>query len=197
MREREIKVAVAGLEPVRQRLRAAGAELHGPACLETNLVFDRLDAPSARTLRSRRELLRLRSDAAGSRLTYKSAPRFVGSVKERVEHEFSVDDPVTARRFLESLGFGVAARYEKVRERWLLGGCEVSLDRTPMGNFVEVEQVTGDLPADGIEEVCRRCGLDPEQAAKGSYLALYSEYRRDRQDLPSDMIFDPRGSRKE
>ena len=191
LKEREIKVAVAGLDVVRERLRAAGARLERPACLESNQVFDRLDAPVDERLRSRRELLRLRSDDGGSRLTYKSAPRFVGMVKERVEHEFSVDDPVSARLLLESLGFEVTVRYEKVRERWQLDGCEVSLDRTPMGDFVEVEQQTADLPPDRIEEVCRRCGLDPGQAAKGSYLALYREYRGDRQDLPEDMLFHP------
>ncbi len=189
MKERELKIPVADLDGVRDRLLAVGADLHRPASFEANLVFDRLDAPAEQRLRSRRELLRLRSDGAGSRLTFKSAPRFAGSVKERLEHEFSVDDPAAARLLLESLGFGVAVRYEKVRETWRLDGCEVSLDRTPMGDFVEVEELADVSPLDRIEEVCRRCGLDPAQSVPEDYLALYRAYRGDRPDLPRDMVF--------
>ncbi len=189
MKEREIKIPVADLDAVRDRLLAVGADLHRPASLEANLVFDLVDAPVEQRLRSRRELLRLRSDGAGNRLTFKSAPRLVGSVKERVEHEFSVDDPAAARRLLESLGFGLAVRYEKVRETWRLLGCEVSLDRTPMGDFVEVEELDEDLPPDRIAEVGRRCGLDVEGSVPEDYLALYRTYRRDRPDLPRDMVF--------
>ena len=104
--------------------------------MESNWVFDRRDAAPSERLRTRRELLRLRTDGGGSRLTFKSAPEIRGGVKERAEHEFAVDDPAAARVFLESLGFEVTARYEKVRERWLLLGCEVALDRTPIGDFV-------------------------------------------------------------
>lgn len=189
MNEREIKIPVADLDGVREGLRAAGASLHRPAGLESNLVFDLADAPSEQRLRSRRELLRLRSDGGGNRLTFKAAPHFVDGVKERMEHEFAVDDPAAARLLLESLGFGVAVRYEKVRETWRLLDCEVSLDRTPMGDFVEVEELRSDVPPGRIVEVCRLCGLQAEHAVPEDYLALYRAYRRDRRDLPRDMVF--------
>ncbi len=189
MSEREIKIPVAGLDAVRERLQVAGAELRRPASLESNQVFDLVDAPAERRLRSRRELLRLRSDGAGHRLTFKSAPRFVDGVKERQEHEFAVDDPSAARLLLESLGFRVAVRYEKVREAWRLLDCEVALDRTPMGDFVEVEELADDLSRGRIEEVCRLCGLQAERSVPEDYLALYRSYRRDRPDLPRDMVF--------
>lgn len=193
MNEREVKIPVADLDAVRERLRVAGADLHRPAGMESNLVFDLVDAPVEQRLRSRRELLRLRSDGAGNRLTFKSAPRFVDGVKERLEHEITLDDPVAARLLLESLGFGVAVRYEKVREAWRLLGCEVSLDWTPMGRFVEVEEIEGEVPLDpvgeGVGEVCRRCGLEVERSVPQDYLALYRAYRRNRPGLPRDMVF--------
>ena len=188
-REREIKVAVADLDRLRERVRAAGGKLERAAAMESNWVFDRRAAAPSDRLRTRRELLRLRTDGGGSRLTFKSAPEFRGGVKERAEHEFAVDDPAAARLFLESLGFEVTARYEKVRERWLLLGCEVALDRTPIGDFVEVEQVDPDLPAGGIERVCRRCGIDPEQADPRDYLAIYRDHRARNEGLPRDMVF--------
>ena len=189
MNEREIKIPVTDLDAVRERLVAVGADPHRPASLERNLVFDRVDPPVDRRLRSRGELLRLRTDDFGSRLTFKSAPRFESGVKERLEHEVSVDDPEAARLVLQSLGFMVAARYEKVRETWRLLGCEVALDRTPMGGFVEVEELAGDVPPDRIEQVCRRCGLDAGRAVPEDYLALYRAYRESRRDLPRDMVF--------
>ncbi len=188
-REREIKVAVADLDGIRERVRAAGGKLERAAARELNWVFDRRDAAPSERLRTRRELLRLRSDGGGSRLTYKSAPEFRGGVKDRVEHEFTVDDPAAARLFLESLGFEVTARYEKVRERWLLLGCEVALDRTPIGDFVEVEQVDPDVAEGGIERVCRRCGIDPEQADLRDYLSIYRDHRARHEGLPGDMVF--------
>ncbi len=191
MNEIEIKIPVADLDAVRERLRAAGADRQPPAGLESNQVFDLVDAPAEQRLRSRRELLRLRTDGAGNRLTFKSAPRFVDGVKERLEHEFTVDDPAAARLLLESLGFRVAVRYEKVRETWRLPGCEVCLDRTPMGDFVEVEVLGSDVPPERIREVCRLCGLDVERSVPEDYLALYRAYRRDRPDLPQDMVFPP------
>ena len=157
--------------------------------MESNWVFDRRDAAPSERLRTRRELLRLRTDGGGSRLTYKSAPEIRGGIKERAEHEFAVDDPAAARLFLESLGFEVTARYEKVRERWLLLGCEIALDRTPIGGFVEVEQIDPDLPAGGIERVCRRCGIDPEEADLRDYLAIYRDHRARHDGLPRDMVF--------
>ncbi len=193
-REREIKIAAKELSAVRARLRAAGAEPLRPASLESNLVFDRGDGPAGNRLRSRRELLRLRTVASHSLLTWKSAPRFDGGVKERAEHEFAVDDPDAAVRFLEALGFVVATRYEKVRETWRFDGCEIALDRTPIGDFVEVEQTATDLPAGRLQAICRVLGLDPEKALAGSYLRLYREARRKRPELPSDMVFDQRSA---
>ncbi len=188
-REREIKVATADLDRLREQVRAAGGKLERTAAMESNWVFDRRAAEPSERLRTRRELLRLRTDGAGCRLTWKSAPGFRGGVKERAEHEFAVDDPGAARLFLESLGFEVTARYEKVREIWSLLGCEVALDRTPVGDFVEVEQVAPDLPAGGIERVCRRCGIDPEQADPRDYLAIYRDHRARHEGLPRDMVF--------
>lgn len=193
-REREIKVAVADLDGLRERVRAAGGKLERAAARESNWVFDRRNAASAEKLRARRELLRLRTDGAGCRLTWKSAPEIRGGVKERAEHEFTVDDPAAARLFLESLGFEVTARYEKVRERWLLLGCEVALDRTPIGDFVEVEQVAPELPPGAIERVCRRCGIDPEQADLRDYLAIYRDHRSRHEGLPRDMVFTDNGA---
>ena len=87
---------------------------------------------------------------------------------------------------LEHLGFSAAARYEKHRETWLLGGIEVVLDHTPMGDFVEIEG-----SRESLDSTAASLDLDPEKAVRGSYLSLWSEYRKSHRgrDLPVDMVF--------
>jgi len=76
----------------------------------------------------------------------------------------------------------------------LLAGCEIALDRTPIGSFVEIEQVASDLPAGEIERICLRLGLDPEQAELRDYLTLWRDYRAGRPELPKDMVFERVGA---
>jgi predicted adenylyl cyclase CyaB len=186
--EREIKVPVGDLEPVRQRLVALGATLEQAMGLERNWVLDR-SGPSSGPgveLLSSGQLLRLREDARGARLTYKGRVRFeggAGTVKVREEREVRVAPGVETLAILRALGFEVVRRYEKRREEWHLHGAAVALDDTPLGSFVEVE---GGSP----EEVARALGLDPARAARGSYLALWEEHRRSRPEAGRDMMVD-------
>jgi adenylate cyclase class 2 len=175
--ERELKLAVAELDPWRQALLRLGARPVSPATLEDNRVFDR-DGELAR----RGELLRLRSDAHGARLTFKGPARFEGPLKGRVEHEVMLASADALSTVLSALGYRVARRYQKVREEWELLGTVVALDHTPMGEFVELEG--GDPIA-----IARRLGLDPQAADRRSYLELWDRYRAEHDGAPADMIF--------
>ena len=76
--------------------------------------------------------------------------------------------------------------HEKLREEWRLGRLLVTLDHTPMGDFVEIEG-----PEDELAAAAAGLGLDPALAAHGSYLSLWQAYRADHPelDLPVDMVF--------
>jgi predicted adenylyl cyclase CyaB len=192
--EREIKVPVGDLEPVRRRLVALGAALLHPAALERNWVLDRADpqpAPGGALLDSGR-LLRLREDARGARLTYKGPARYegdTGSVKVREEREVAVGDGAGMLGILLALGYRVVRRYEKRREEWRLGSASIALDVTPLGAFVEVEDETP-------EPVARTLGLDPELATRASYLALWEEHRSAHPAASRDMVFDDGAARE-
>ncbi len=174
--ERELKFACDDLEAVRERLAELGAERQAAAAFEDNLVFDR-DGELERA----GCVLRLRSDRHGARLTFKGPPRFEDGVKVRDEREIGVSDAQGARALLESLGYGVVQRYQKMREEWQLGGVVAALDHTPVGDYVEFEGKAA--------QVAKRCGFAIGEAERRSYLRIYDDHRRDNPDAPPQMVF--------
>ena len=178
--EHEIKVPVPALDAVRVRLRGAGAILRRDATFEDNWVLD----DHRRSIAAGGCLLRVRRWGEASHLTYKGPARFAAGVKTREELETSVGDPDVVLQVLAALGFTPFRRYQKWRELWLLGGLAVTLDRTPLGDFVELEG-----PPEAIPGVAATLGLDPAAAVPGSYLALWEAYRASHPDAPADMVF--------
>lgn len=175
--EWELKFPCPSLEDLRERLRDLDAERLSAAGAEDNTVYDRRGR-----LRQEGKLLRLRVEPKGSRLTFKGPARFEGQVKIRVEHETEVEDASQVHAILTSLGFEVVRRYQKKREEWHVGGVTVSLDHTPIGDFVEFEGT-------GADTVARRCGFVLDEAEKRTYIELYEDYREENPAAPPDMVF--------
>ncbi len=177
--ERELKFRTEGLESVRERLVELEAERVGPSHFEDNWLLDR-DGE----LLERGCVLRLRFDGLGAHVTFKGPRRMDGATKVRLEHEFTVGDLEGAQALFESLGYKVVRRYQKMREPWRLGGVEVALDHTPIGDFVEFE-------GGRAETLAKRCGFDPLRAERRSYLRLYDDYLREHPNAPAEMVFPP------
>jgi adenylate cyclase, class 2 len=178
--ERELKFRDVELDPLRQRLVELAAERSGPGSFEENWIFDRKGA-----LQKEGKVLRLRKDTNGASLTLKGPSEFEGRIKVREEHETEIGDADTARALLEGLGYQMVKRYQKVREEWRLGSVTIALDHTPIGDFAEFE-------GEAAERVARRCGFEPEEAERRSYLRLYDDHRRDNPEAPEDMLFPDR-----
>lgn len=181
--ESELKIPVESLEGVRERLRTVGAELLAARDHEVNTLFDHPD----RRLTSSGHALRLRRSEGRWVVTLKGPVRYDSGVKEREELETEVADGEVVVAILARLGLGPARRYEKYRERWLLGEVEVALDHTPMGCFVELEG-----PREALAEAARAIGLEPGRSLHGSYVSLWSEHREAHPELelPEDMVFE-------
>ena len=180
--ETELKIPVSDLGAVREALLGqAATEIH-PMALEVNVL---LDADDGRLQRSG-SILRLRNYGEQHIVTFKGPVSYHGKIKERPEYEVSCDDTTRMSELFKHLGYLPVARYEKQREAWRLGGVEIVLDHTPMGDFVEVEG-----PPEKLHTTAVTLGLDPEKAVRGSYISLWSEYRSSRQGegLPNDMVF--------
>jgi adenylate cyclase class 2 len=171
--EIEIKLTIDDPQALRARLRAAGAA-PGPAVFEVNRIFDTCDE----ALRQQGSALRIRhatpagGGAATAILTYKSAGGD-SEFKAREELETTVGDPAVMVSLLARLGYREVIAYEKRRETWHVGECEVVIDELPqLGWFAEIEG-----PSDDALRACRSLlELDDAQAERASYIALTSRH---------------------
>jgi adenylate cyclase class 2 len=182
--EQEMKIPVPSLAQVRRRLQERGGRLLDSAAFEDNWVLD----DGGRSLAAAGRLLRVRRFGTTCLITLKGAASFSGGVKTRTELETEVADADTALAILAGLGFGPVRRYQKRRETWSLERVTVALDETPMGSFVELE---GDGAA--LAGVASTLSLDPHDAARGTYLDLWTSFRATHPGVPEDMVFAPEG----
>jgi adenylate cyclase class 2 len=178
--EIEVKLPAADLSALREKLRDAGAALKSPLHDEVNDLYDDADGRLVRSGRA----LRVRRAAGRATLTYKGAVRFREGAKVREERETEISEAGEIEGILAALGLSRTFRYEKRREEWELEGCAVALDRTPIGDFIEIE---GHPPA--IRRLVVRLGLDFADAVPYSYPELYARRRKEDHRLPPDMVF--------
>ena len=139
--ETELKLRVQDHQPVRHALQSAGARFIKRQ-LETNTFLDTADdlllkGGSGLRVRAARDVESGKVDVI---ITHKG-PRQPGPMKIREETELDVADHDDALRLLSQLGYQVKLSFEKRRETWELGNCEVVLDELPggLGLYVEIE----------------------------------------------------------
>ncbi len=164
MQETEMKLYIPDLQPLKERIEAAGAKLTAPRVFEKNIRFD--DDRGA--LLATSTTLRLRYDSR-ARLTYKDGEKIheeYGST--RFEAEVEVSDLETMQIILERLGFYPVFVYEKYRTTYELEGAEIMLDELPFGNFVEIE---GDQ--DTIRRVLETVDFGKSKRYTNSYSVLF------------------------
>jgi adenylate cyclase class 2 len=171
--ELEVKIRVERLEEVRVRLRALRAESRG-SVLETNRFFDTTN----RSLYKAGKGLRLRTNRnintnqSTHIITFKG-PKSPGPLKRREEIEVTVDDPDAATSILQALDYTITLSFEKRRETWQFGACEIALDELPLlGTFVEIE---GPDEA-SIRHVQRQLGLDGLPTITNAYSGLLMDH---------------------
>jgi adenylate cyclase class 2 len=167
--EIEAKMKVDSLDPVRERLKAAGASPIGEY-LETNTFFDTDD----RSLLAADQGLRIRRARVQSSgeefvtITFKG-PRQHGKLKSREEIELTVGSFDAASRLLESLAYRRVMSFQKKRQSWKLKDCRVELDELPqLGVYVEIEGPSEDAVLN-IRELLQ---LHDRGLVKASYVAL-------------------------
>jgi len=181
LRETEIKLSLASAGQGRRLLRRAGFRVHRRRVHEQNVVFDTPD----QALRSRGELLRLRSSGGRSILTFKGRAT-IRRHKSRVELETAVADSEMMSAILLSLGLEPHFWYEKYRTEYCMGGTPglATLDETPIGVFLELE---GE-PA-WIDQSAASMGFTQASYITYSYGSLYASFRNRHGGDPSRMAF--------
>ena len=190
--EIEIKLKVDHLAPVRDRLKALGAQ-HIGEVIETNTFFDTPD----RALLASDCGLRLRRSrncvTKEERLvaTYKG-PRGEGQVKKREEIEVAVDKAQPTEQLLERIGYVRQLSFEKRRETWKIDKCTVELDALPeLGSYVEIE---GGSESD-VVRVREKLGLAGVAAVVPTYADLVSPHLNDRGHRETSLTFSPKAER--
>ncbi|MBR1368383.1 hypothetical protein RJ53_02260 [Methanocalculus chunghsingensis] len=173
MLEIEIKVRVSDLAPIRERLRASGAELLGEG-----MEYDAYYQGPLRNFAETDEALRLREAGETAVLTYKGPKVGCGTLKAREELNIRVESRETMDAILNRIGYQKTAAVQKYRESYRVGRATVTLDQVDgLGTFAEVE-AAGDLTPEEaekeIERIATEYGIIGERFCL-SYLELYLE----------------------
>ena len=143
--EVEAKFRITDPRPLRDHLLQHGT-VHRGCVLEVNRIFD---TPDRRLLNADcglriRECISLDvhspcDETPRALLTHKG-PRQATDIKIRPELETLIDDPRALTAIFEHLGLRPVVVYEKRRETFRLGSCEVTLDELPrLGWWMEIE----------------------------------------------------------
>ncbi|HEY3626744.1 MAG TPA: class IV adenylate cyclase [Terracidiphilus sp.] len=181
--ETEIKFRVGDLGELSRRLEQAGFRVETPRTFESNVLYDTPD----RRMRSRTEILRIRTYGGKCTLTHKRLPDNGPGEdrhKHRVETETEVSDGKALAEVFQSLGLVPAFRYEKWRSEWSDGEGHCVVDETPIGNFAELEG-----EAAWIDKVAARLGVSHSEYMTLSYGRLFEQWREEHHSAAEHMTF--------
>lgn len=186
-RETEIKLKPdAPLTRVAARLRSLGATLHRSRHFEDNYI---LDDPRGR-LRRDGSLLRVRLTPAGATLTFKGPRRIVRGTKTRDELEAEISDGALLLKILRRIGMRCTFRYQKYRTIYRHASTLITLDETPMGDYLEIEGSPG-----GIARFAKRIGFTKSDFITATYHELFVSYRKAHRIKSRNMTFGIKSSR--
>ncbi len=177
--EVEIKFRVKSVAALTRHLRAAGFRRITPNTHEVNTLYD---LPGQR-LRRRGELLRLRKYGNHWVLTHKAKGK-AGRHKARVETELGVTDGKKMDAILLALGFKPSFRYEKYRAEWSDGKGHVVQDKTPIGDFGEIEG-----PPRWIDRTARRLDISSDDYITLTYAGLFFDWKKRTRSPAREMTF--------
>jgi adenylate cyclase, class 2 len=181
--ETEIKFRVRDASALAPRLAALGFHLDTPRSFESNVLYD----TPGRTLRQKREILRIRQYNGRWLLTHKRIPDSgIGEDehKHRVETETELSDGAALADVFASIGFVPAFRYEKWRTEWSDASGHCVLDETPIGLFAELEG-----PPDWIERIAAALNVPPQDRTTLSYGRLFDLWREQTRSSAHDLTF--------
>ena len=180
--EVEVKLRLTDAATFQARLLQAGARLLHPREFEDNLVYDFPD----RTLTQRGALLRVRLIERQAVLTFKDRARFDSGAKVREEVESTLPRPEAESliAILGKIGLAPIFRYQKYRTTWSSEGLLITLDETPIGDFIELEGNKG-----LIDRMAEHLGHGPQDFITASYRDLYLQSLEERSGPLDQMVF--------
>ncbi len=186
--ETELKFVVDDIASFQSAVDRLGLTLKTPRTFEGNTLFDTPD----RTLRAKRQILRIREYGSKHVLTHKrlaSEDAADMRYKVRIETETEIEDAGALAEVFCQLGYCPAFRYEKFRTEWdAAEGGHVVLDETPIGTWAELE---GE-PA-WIETMLAALQVSSERCTVESYGTLFLHWKTKTGSPAENLTFDEIG----
>lgn len=190
--EIEAKLRIDSHESLTEKLNCLGAEFRH-SLRQADYYFDNAQSSMVQDdccLRLRHETIKKPACLAGCDdeciLTYKG-PKGGGRYKSREEIETSVETPEAMITILERLGYSKSLAFDKRRDLWLFGGCDVCLDTLPLiGCFVEIEGES----EESVWEVQKKLGLEKLEHETLSYACLLRGKLDDIRDVRREVFLD-------
>jgi adenylate cyclase class 2 len=125
----------------------------------------------------------LESSSTKASLTYKG-PRLKSDLKVRGEINIDIDDAGSGCELLKALGYVEFLFFQKRRESWRLGECQIELDEMPhLGKFIEIEGPN----EQEIRKLQGSLGLSDIPVITKSYITLLVEYCQ-KKGIPASRI---------
>jgi len=179
--ETEVKIPLESRSSTESCLQEKGFRVSVARTWESNELYDTED----RSLRRNGMLLRLRHSGEQSILTWKG-PVSPGAYKSRRELETALESLPVFREILGQLGYMRTFRYEKYRTEYRkdLETGVVTIDETPIGNFLEIEG-----EGKWIDATAASLGFSRKDYVLESYGQLYLDYCQTHGMEPGDMVF--------
>ena len=182
--EIEIKLKIVNFGQILQKLMHIGCLRIYDFQFEDNFLYDFHDL----SLKERGVILRIREYGKKFTVTLKEKIHDDPLYKIHSETEVQIDDPAAAKMIFEALGLRVIYRYQKYRAEYKVGDLSVFIDKTPVGDFIELEGAKEDIDARA-----EQLGYSKHDYINISYRAYHINYLKERGLPPSDMLFAARG----
>lgn len=163
MVEIEVKIKIADVASVKEKLLSIGAKLEKERFLEENILYD---FPSQNLYR-KNHALRLRKIGKKAFLTFKGAPRKSRKFKVREEYETEVKNLKQLKKILKSLGLVPSFHYQKYRTVLRRGTLKINLDETSAANYIELEG-----ERNKIVSAAKALGFSKDEFIKLDYIQL-------------------------
>jgi adenylate cyclase class 2 len=164
LKEIEVKVPVKDFKEIKKILKDLKAEKKCKRTFEKNILFENEKLKIA----EKGWVFRLRKFGKKNILTLKTKAKGKKGFKVREEININVDDFEKMEKFLKKIGFFEIFYYEKYREDYEFNGLQISLDKTPVGNYIELE---GDYKK--ILGFLKKINVPLNQTLSLSYLQLF------------------------
>lgn len=169
MKEIEVKVPVKDFKEIKKILKNIKARKKCKETLEKNILFDNKELKIV----EKRWVFRLRKFGKKTILTLKTTAKGKKGFKVREEINVNLDDFEKMGKFLKKIGFFEVFYYEKFREDYDFNGLNISLDRTPVGNYVELEG-----SYEKILDFLNKLDIPLNQTLSLSYLQLFRVFNK-------------------